>query len=199
MKKSFNSKIKTLLSWALVIGILAVLVGLVTYTPAADEEPVETTIVEQHTVTDTVQLDGLVTAAIIDDAEQDVVSVFVDENDVNAFAVDDAVDVAIAAVFDDEETVDGVVYSVSDEPRITGDVTEYEVIVRFGDDMSDEMREDVRRGMHAEVTKTLETVEDVIAVPVNAVYEEDDVYYVTRVAEKRQKMRKKPRHMMPSA
>ncbi|HLD21941.1 MAG TPA: hypothetical protein VJB65_03510 [Patescibacteria group bacterium] len=177
MKKS-KDLLKKLLPVLLVIGVVVILIFLVTWQPQTEQQQYKTAEVMKRTIEKTLEIDGLVVTRSIDDEDKKVVQVFVNENDIHDIAPEEAVTLHIPAL---DEDVDGSVYSVSEEPRITGDTTEYEVI-----STCDTIPEKLLNGMHVEWTIVLGTTDDeVLAVPNSSLYKQDDQYYVDRVHEKR--------------
>lgn len=177
MKKIKKDFVKKIISGIFIVGIAALLVFLVTWSPKPQDDlytsyTVTTTDIERSSTDQ-----GVVTTQVIDNEEKKVVQVFIDEYDVVNLEQDQEVTINALAL---DEEVQGSVYSVSDQPRITGDTTEYEVIVTF-----DSIPEDVRNGMHADVTIVLDQVEDVVAVPNKSLYQKDGQYYVDLLHEER--------------
>jgi multidrug efflux pump subunit AcrA (membrane-fusion protein) len=156
--------------------IIVALIYLITWSPTPEQPPLKTYTVMQQDVEDRLEVTGMVVTRTLDDEEQKAVQLFVDESDIVNVKVDAEVTVVFTALNDEEFT--GTIDSTSDQPRITGDVTEYEVIVQLEDQL-----EDIRNGMHADVSMVLSNVEDVIAVPAESIYTKDDIYYVDIVHE----------------
>lgn len=177
MAKTGRQRWVSILTYALIILIVGVLIWLVTWTPSPAVTPQVVATVENRTVQETVEVSGVIITQSIDDNEQKVIQLYVDEYAVVDLEIDQSVDLALAAL--DYEGV-GKVHSIADQPRLTGDTTEYEVIVQF-----DEVPDDVRNGMHVDVTVVLASIDSVLAVPNESVYTVQDDYFVDRVTEER--------------
>lgn len=178
MARTDREKWISIITYSVIIVMIGVLVWLVTWQPVPASTPAATATAEVRTVEDTLDATGVTSTHVIDDAEQKVIQVYVDEYAVNDLAVDQAVAVTIAALDDDEGT--GKIYTIADQPRLTGDTTEYEVIIQF-----DTVPDHLRNGMHADITMVLTSAENVLAVPNGSVYSNNDNYYVDRVTEER--------------
>lgn len=172
---------KRLLPIILVVLGVMLLIYLITWQPAASTKAYTTYTVAKKDVQRTIQATGMVITKTIDDEAKKVVQWYVSEDQVKALkdlADDQAVTLDISAL---DTTVDGKIHSIADQPRITGDTTDYEVIVTFDDEP-----EDLLDGMHADTTVVLETKADVLAVPNNSLTKtDDDTYSVNTLHEER--------------
>lgn len=168
---------KTIGQIVFVVACVALLIFLITWTPAAEEEPYATTTVEQRDIERTIQGTGVIVTRHIDDEDQPVVQWFVTEDEVDTVAVDHAADLTIDAL---EVDTSGTIHSIADEPRLSGDTTEYEVITTLTD-----QPDNVRNGLHVDVTVVLETKNDVIAVPNESLSQTDGDWSVTLITEQR--------------
>ena len=156
---------------------MALLVYLITWQPTSSNQTYTTYTVAKKDVQHTIQTTGLVLTKIIDKEEIKLVQWYVAEDQVNDLAIDQEVSLEITAL---ATTNTGKIYSIATEPRITGDNTEYEVLVKFN-----EVPEKILNGMHADVIVVLETKNDVLAVPNDSLTETDSGYSVDRVTEQR--------------
>lgn len=178
MRKHASSLLRKIGYAVFVVLVVAVLVFLITWKPKSQTSAYETATVTQRSIERTLDDTGTITQRTIDDEDQQVVQFFVDEDDVTSLSTDQEVSITIDAIDAAEE---GTMYSIADDPTISGDVTEYEVIVDF-----DEIPEHLRNGMHADVHIVLDsTTDDVLAVPNVSLYTQDGQYYVNRVVEER--------------
>ncbi|MBI2410542.1 MAG: hypothetical protein HYV32_01415 [Candidatus Kerfeldbacteria bacterium] len=178
MRKHVSSWLRKILYAIFFILVIAVLIVLITWKPKSQATAYTTATVTQRSIERTLDDTGVITKRTIDDADQQVVQFFVDEDDVDSLSTDQEVDLSIDAIDAEEQ---GTIYTIADDPTISGDVTEYEVIVDV-----DEIPEHVRNGMHADVHIVLDsTADDVLAVPNASLYTQDEQYYVNRVVEER--------------
>lgn len=177
MAKSGRRPWVTILTYILIALIVGLLIWLVTWQPSPEVVPQEIATAETRTVQESLDASGVITTQIIDDNEQKVIQLFVDEYAVSDLATDQTVDITVTAL---DYEGDGKIYSLADQPRLTGDTTEYEMIVQFN-----EVPEDLRNGMHADVNVVLTSAENVLAVPNESVYKIKEVYFVDRVTEER--------------
>lgn len=181
MKKQKGEMVRKISMVIITLLIIAVLGFLVTWQPKEQTKPYTPYEVSTQTIEKTLEENGLVTKRMKDDKEQTVVQLFVDEYDIGKLSVDQEVTLNIEALDEKGEELAGTIDTIADDPRITGDVSEYEVIVEFTDDLP----EGIKIGMHVDMSVQLDAREDVLAVPNDSLYEEDGDYYVDLLHEQR--------------
>ncbi len=172
--------LKRLLPIILVVLGIALLIYLIAWQPATSTKAYTTYTVTKKDVQRTIQATGLVVTKPIDNAAKKVVQWYVSEDQVQALkdvGDDNNVTLELSAL---DTTADGKIHSIADQPRITGDTTDYEVVVTFNDDP-----DGLLDGMHADVTVVLETKNNVLAVPNSSLTKTDDTYSVTILHEER--------------
>lgn len=177
MKATKKEHGKRILSGVLIVAILAVLVFLITWSPEPDRAPQQTAEVIKRDVKRTLDESGVMITRRIDGEDQKVVQLFINENDLDELNVDSMGVVTIEAL---GAEVTGRLDSISDEPRISGSITEYEGIVVLIDSV-----DDLKNGMHADVEFNLAENTDALAVPNEALYKDGEQYKVDRVLETR--------------
>lgn len=106
-----------------------------------------------------------------------MIQAFVDEQHVNDLEKGDDVEGIVEAT---QNQLNGFIDSISDEPRITGGKTEYEVII-----LLKSIPETLKNGMHADMTFVRASSFDVLSIPNDALYKDGDQYKVDRVLETR--------------
>ena len=172
---------KKILSLVLIVGAMAGLVFLVTWSPKKSAERYESYEVVKRDLQKSLELSGAITTTNIDNQDQKVLQIFADEADVNNIDTDKLADVELRSY--EDNIYSGKVYSVSDTPRITGEITEYEVIITL-----DNVPEKLRNGMHGTATIVLSTKDNVLSVPNDSLYHrsaDDEQYFVDRLSEER--------------
>lgn len=99
------------------------------------------------------------------------ISIKVEENQLESIEVNTSVEVSIDSL---DRTIDGVVAEISREAKNENGVAYFTAIVNFTGDA------DTRIGMNTEVTIPVDSEEDVIAVPIDAIqFTDDDKTYVS--------------------
>lgn len=173
--------IKRLLPIILVVLGVALLIYLITWQPATTTKAYTTYTVTKKDVQRSVQETGIVVTKSINDEAKKVVQWHVGEDRVQAVKDlndDQTVTLDISAL---DTTVDGNIQSIADQPRVTGDTTDYEVLVTFANEP-----EHLLDGMHADVTVVLDTKNNVLAVPNTSLTKaSDDSYSVNIIHEQR--------------
>lgn len=181
MKKSIRILGKRVVSIIALLLVAAVLLWLITWAPAEQEETLKTATVSERTLERTLDTTGVVVTRAIDGDQQKVVQIFMNENDVDEIALDEEVKLSFDTIDDEINEWNGKIQSISDEPRIAGEVTDYETIITVED-----MPEQIRNGMHAQVTIVLDRTEkEVLSVPTDSVYTSEGNYFVDLVTEER--------------
>lgn len=99
------------------------------------------------------------------------ISIKVEENQLESLEVNTPVEVSVDSL---DRTIDGVVAEISREAINENGVAYFTAIVNFTGDA------DTRIGMNTEVTIPVDSVEDVVAVPIDAIqFTDDDKTYVS--------------------
>ncbi|MFA5995191.1 MAG: HlyD family efflux transporter periplasmic adaptor subunit [Patescibacteria group bacterium] len=172
-----NRTLKFILPLILVAGCIALLIYLVTWQPAESAQAYTPYVVTKKDVQQTIQVTGLVITKLVDKEETKLVQWYVSEDQVNDIAIDQEATLDITAL---DNSTTGKIDFISSEPRLTGNTTEYEVLVKFNDEP-----EHLLNGMHADVTVVLETKNNVLAVPNDSLIEVNDEYSVNIIHEQR--------------
>ncbi|MCU6762182.1 macrolide transporter subunit MacA [uncultured Roseburia sp.] len=111
-----------------------------------------------------------ITAFTIASNENMAVSVDVDELDINSVSVDQEAEVTLDAI--ESETFTGTVTKVSSSASASGGVAKYSVEITIPRD------DQMKTGMNASATIEIESRENVITIPVNALQERGDKVFV---------------------
>lgn len=117
-----------------------------------------------------------VSAFTLSTSDSMLISISVDELDINTIAVGQSAQIALDAI--DGETFSGTVTSVSSIGTSSGGSTQYTVSISF------EATEEMKLGMNATATITTEEAADVLTIPVNALQQSgSQVFVYTSVGE----------------
>lgn len=98
------------------------------------------------------------------------ITISVDESDILSLAVGQEAEVTVSSVSD--ETLVGYVTEISDTATTSSNVTYYSAVITL------DKQTNMRNGMTASVEIKIEGVDDAILIPVEAVHQTSDIYYV---------------------
>ncbi|OGY85390.1 MAG: hypothetical protein A2233_05005 [Candidatus Kerfeldbacteria bacterium RIFOXYA2_FULL_38_24] len=179
MKKTKKDRLKTVISLLVAVGIIGFLIFLITYSPAENTVGYEPFTVTKRDVVRSFQATGVVVENLINQENERVVVVVVDEYEVTDLATEQTANLTIGALKD--TTTSGKIYSISDTPRVNGDTSEYDVVIRF-----EKQPDQLRLGMHVDVNVVLEDKKNVLAVLNDSLNKQDNSrYYVEMLTEVR--------------
>ena len=111
-----------------------------------------------------------VTAFTMSSDENMILTVNVDELDINSVEIGQEAEITFDAI--EGESFTGTVTTISDSASVNGGVAKYEVLITIPKD------DRMRQGMNASATITVDKRENVVTIPMNALQEQGDRVFV---------------------